>query len=173
MTAEVEEKTEADWAVMYTEERKLRMKCQDRIASFMCNAPALACNAKELCFAAILAKEEDQDFMQMLVTVIKDANDLVSDINLNVMDPVWELTDQEQTAIANAGNWDDIPKSYAKRMSKIITTGARAMSEYWHDMCHERGFKCPAEIDHDSEEQFKELLLRRAMGDEKPPTKTH
>jgi hypothetical protein len=173
MTAEVEKKTEADWAIMYAEERKLRIKCQERLASMMCNGPALAATAKELCMAAVSAKEGDHSFIKMLVTVIKNANDMATDISINVFDPVaWKLSDKERETVATATCFEEMGEDMLRRVSAHVGKCAKNVSEEWHEICHARGLKCPAEIDHDSEQEFKERLLKRAM-DEIPTTKAN
>jgi len=158
-----EERTETDWAMMYADERKLRMKCQDRLAMFMVDAPPLAGSARDVVYAVLGNEKITEPMLSDMVLTIKNCNDLIAAINLNIFDPVWEITDKERKALDTASCQEEIPESLIERFSKLFIKARKELSEHWHDICHEHDLMCPGQVDEESRLRFEELLKNRSI----------
>jgi len=129
MTNEVEEvvKDEADWAMDYANERALRIKAETRLASFMLDIPSF-CVAVDKLIDSIFepAKQKSdgsgilgQRFMKNLIRVMQYNDDVGNNININIFDPIWPITDDERERLQNSTCLADIPKTYRKPLSYL------------------------------------------------------
>ena len=167
MTDEVEVKDEADWAMDYAREYALRIKTEQRLASFMVDAPAL-CNAVDRLIDAIFEPAAQgkkgsavlgKQFLKAMCKAMQYNNDLGNNININIFDPVWEISDEEQQQLREARCLADIPRAYRKRVDAQITAANTAVYEQWCDICEEVGhFKTPDQVQEQSIERAQELL---------------
>jgi len=166
MTDEVEVKDEADWAMDYANERARRMKAETRLASFMLDAPAF-CVAVDQLIDSIFepaARVGDSkgmlghEFIEALVKTLKYSDDLGNNININIFDPVWPITDEEKQALKNSKCLEDIPRSYRKRVDEMIEAANNTMYEDWTEICQETHFMSPQQVDRKSEERMYDLL---------------
>jgi len=184
MTNEVDTppKDEADWAMDYANERALRIKAETRLASFMLDTPAFCVAVDKLIDAifepakqgAPTSSKLGQEFMSRLVRVLQYSDDVGNNININIFDPVWNITDEEKTQLLNSRCLRDIPKSYRKRVDKMIKAANEAVFEEWCDICDNTSFAHPKEVGERTQQRAFELLSSVVeYEDEKQGSKTH
>jgi hypothetical protein len=174
MTDEVEVRSESDWAMAYADERRLRIKAQRRVASFLINGAALAQNADKLVRSILSSNHANQETVDLIVRTIRDCNDLGHDINLCLFDPIWEITPEEKAQLGNARSTETIPASYRERTDKIAKQAAKDCRREWEAICEEMDFNSPNEVAEMVREEFSELLVARMRADrEDQSTETH
>jgi hypothetical protein len=167
-------KTESDWAMAYADERRLRIKAQRRVASFLVNGAALAQNADQLVRSILSSNHATQETVDLIVRTIRDCNDLGHDINLCLFDPIWEITPEEKLQLGNANSTETVPRSYRERTDKIAKQAAIDCRKEWEVICEKMDFNSPDVVAEMVREEFSELLAARMRADrENQSTETH
>jgi len=176
MTNEVEEvvKDEADWAMDYANERTRRFKAETRLASFMLDAPAFCVAVDdfiEAIFAPAIALGDRQsligrEFISAMARVMQFSDDVGNNININIFDPVWGITDEEKTQLLTARSLKDIPRSYRDRVDSMIKAANESVFKDWVEICEGTHFAGPDEVNKKSKQRLMDLL-NAVMGDEK------
>jgi hypothetical protein len=125
------DKTEADWAVMYAEERKLRIKIEERYASFMLEVPIMLAAVDDFIEAVLV---EDMDPMHVTKALMKCAvagDDLGFNVSYGIFDPVWDTSEETRQKLFNSNGGDDIPESYKDMVNKILLEANKATHAKW------------------------------------------
>ena len=146
-----QEVDEADWAMRYAEERKLRMKAQTRLASFMLDAPAFCIAVEEFIDSIFkpMTKEPlkdnpdkvvmSQNFMKALIRVMQYSDDLGHNISLNIYDAIWEVSEKELKQLHEATSLNTIPKAYRERVDALLQEAGDIVRQEWTYVCEDSG----------------------------------
>jgi hypothetical protein len=172
-TSATAERTETDWAMMYADERRLRIKAQRRCASFLANSSSLAVNADKLVRMILTQNHADKDMINLIIKTVRDCDDLGGDINLNLFSPIWDITEAEQAAMAGADSIDKIPRAYRDRTDALVQQAAKDTLKEWEDTCERMNFNSPKEVYNQTKAEISELLIKRIRADEKQSSETH
>ena len=153
--------SEADWAMKYATERKARMKAEERVGSFMMNGPCLI-EAIEKFIDAVFADENNAvALMTTLISVVKNKNDLSCDVNINIADPIWNVSDELRESILT--DPCNVPQRLRNEIDEVVVSSAESVHNQWCELCEERGYISPERMDEKSRRYVMELLQNKAM----------
>jgi hypothetical protein len=175
----VEDKTEADWAMDYAEERARRVKAERRLAAMAFALGGLIKATHDTIEEVMRPIDADDDKQAMrltkeLASLVMEAFDAELMANLLTFDPPWGIAESTQEALITATRGDDQSPTHKRLMKEHFTAMNTSFSEAWHEVlkeweliCQQNDLNATEDVRATRQLEFSAKVMVKAMADKK------